>query len=143
VAELLGQHRYQLDDKGRIAMPTKFRGALKDGVVLTLGQGNCLWVFPAADFASRAAEFRGRPLDDPDTQHYLRFFFGSAETGRLDNQSRLTIPQKLRAQVGIDREAVVMGLFDRLEIWSARAWDSYEQEHVGEYRAGAMGPGRR
>jgi len=142
VAELLGQHRYQLDDKGRIALPTKFRESFETGAYITLGQGDYLWAFPVPEFATRAAEFRSRPLDDPETQAYLRFFFGSAEQVGMDRQGRLLIPQKLRQQAGIEREVVVMGIFDRLEVWPAAAWDRYEQMHVGAYRAGALGPGR-
>ncbi len=143
MAELLGQHRYQLDDKGRIALPSKFREAFTDGVYITLGQGDYLWAFPVEEFSRRAAEFRARPLDDPDAQAYLRFFFGSAEQVGMDRQGRLLVPQKLRAQVGIEREAVVMGLFDRLEIWPSRQWDQYEEKHVGAYRAGKLGPSGR
>ena len=114
--------------------------SLLPGGALLFGSGPHLQV---EEFSRRAAEFRSRPLDDPDAQAYLRFFFGSAEQVGMDRQGRLLVPQKLRAQVGIDREAVVMGLFDRLEIWPSRQWDQYEEKHVGAYRAGKLGPSGR
>lgn len=140
VAELLGQHRYQLDAKGRIALPAKFRDAFGDGVYLTLGQEGCLYAFPRAEWDRRATEVHSRPLAEQDARHYARMFFSSADRVDIDGQGRLVIPQKLRSEVGLAREAVVVGMYDRLEIWASDAWDRYEATHRGAYLSGTLQP---
>jgi MraZ protein len=140
VAELLGQHRYQLDTKGRIALPAKFREPFGEGVYLTLGQDGCLFAFPKQEWDRRSQEVRARPLNGQHARAYARMFFGNAEQVDLDSQGRLVIPQKHRSEVGIGREVLVIGVSDRLEIWSREAWDRYEQAHAGAYTTGSLKP---
>src|SRR5438067_7864331 len=76
VAELLGQHRYQLDSKGRIALPARFRDAFSSGVFLTLGQDGCLFAYPRDEWQRRSDEVRSRPLSGQEARAYARMFFG-------------------------------------------------------------------
>ena len=135
MAELLGTHSYQLDPKGRISLPGRFREAFADGAVLTLGQDGCLFCFPRAEWTARAAEIRDRA--------YARMFFGKAESLTLDGQGRLLIPQRLRNEAGIGKEAVVLGVSDRMEIWDRSAHERYEAAHAGAYQAGTLAPGAK
>ena len=141
MAELLGTHSYQLDPKGRISLPARFREVLSDGAVLTLGQDGCLFCFPRAEWESRAAEVRALPLSDATGRAYARMFFGKAEALDLDSQGRLLVPQRLRAEAGIRKEAVVVGVFDRMEIWDRETHERYEAGHGGAYQAGTLAPG--
>ncbi|MFB3738454.1 MAG: division/cell wall cluster transcriptional repressor MraZ [Candidatus Velamenicoccus archaeovorus] len=143
MAELLGTHSYQLDPKGRISLPGRFRDALADGAVLTLGQDGCLFCFPRAEWEQRSREVRDLPLSDGDGRAYARMFFGKAEPVELDAQGRLLIPQRLRGEVGITREAVVVGVYDRMEIWDRETHERYEQAHGGAYQAGTLDVGGR
>jgi MraZ protein len=138
VAELLGQHRYQLDQKGRIALPSKFREAFADGVYLTLGEDGCLYAFPREEWDRRREELRASRLSGQQARARARMFFGNAERVELDGQGRVVVPQKLRAAVGLHREVVVIGVSDWLEIWPQAAWERYEQAHAGAYTAGAL-----
>jgi MraZ protein len=140
VAELLGQHRYQLDAKGRIALPSKFREAFAEGVYLTLGQDGCLFAFPAEEWRRRSDEVRNHPISGTESRAYARMFFGNAERADLDGQGRLVVPQRLRNHIGLAREAVVVGVSERLDIWAAEAWDRYESSHAGAYSSGALEP---
>jgi len=140
VAELLGTHSYQLDPKGRISLPARFREAFADGAVLTLGQDGCLFCFPRAEWEGRASEVRNLPLSDAEGRAYSRMFFGKAEAVELDAQGRLLVPQRLRAEAGIRREAVVLGVFDRMEIWDRATYERYEAGHGGAYQTGALAP---
>lgn len=140
--ELLGQHRYQLDAKGRIALPARFHEPFAEGVYLTLGLDGCLWAFPRGEWERESEEVHRSPLTDRDARAYARMFFANAERTDLDAQGRLVIPQRLRAQVGLEREVAVVGVSDRLEIWPTRAWDLYEQSQVGGYTAGTLKPPR-
>lgn len=143
MAELLGTHSYQLDPKGRISLPGRFREALAGGAVLTLGQDGCLFCFPRAEWEERSREIRALPLSDAEGRAYARMFFGKAEAVELDSQGRLLIPQRLRSEVGIGKEAVVLGVFDRMEIWDRATHERYEQSHGGAYQAGALDIGGR
>jgi MraZ protein len=141
VAELLGTHSYQLDPKGRISLPSRFRDVFSQGAVLTLGQDGCLFCFPRDEWERRSEEVRNRPLSDAEARAYARMFFGNAESVDLDAQGRLVIPQRLRAEAGIAKDVVVLGVFDRMEIWDRGAHGRYEQMHAGAYQAGALEPG--
>ena len=143
MAELLGTHSYQLDPKGRISLPARFRDALSDGAVLTLGQDGCLFCFPRAEWEERASEVRDLPLSDAESRAYARMFFGKAEAVELDAQGRLLVPQRLRNEVGIRKEAVVVGVFDRMEIWDREMHERYESGHGGAYQAGTLAPATR
>lgn len=140
MAELLGAHSYQLDPKGRITLPARFREAFAEGLVLTLGQDGCLFCFPRAEWEARATEVGALPLSDAQARAYARMFFGKAEAVELDSQGRLLIPQRLRHEAGISREAVVLGVFDRVEIWDRAAHERYEAAHGGAYQAGTLDP---
>ena len=135
VAELVGLHRYQLDDKGRIALPAKFRAPFADGVYLTLGVDGCLWGFPREEWERRSQEVRAE-LGEAG-RHRERVFFAFAEMAAL-RQGRLTIPGRLRELVGMGREVVVVGVSSRIEIWPAAEWDRYEQAHMQTYLRGAV-----
>ncbi|HEX5949928.1 MAG TPA: division/cell wall cluster transcriptional repressor MraZ [Actinomycetota bacterium] len=141
MAELLGTHRYQLDPKGRVSLPARFRDVFADGAVLTLGQDGCLFCFPRAEWEARSGEVRSLPLSDAEGRAYARMFFGKAEAVELDAQGRLLIPQRLRGEIGIRKEVVVLGVFDRMEIWDKDAHERYEAAHGGAYQAGTLDPG--
>ena len=143
MAELLGTHSYQLDPKGRVSLPSRFREVFADGAVLTLGQDGCLFCFPRAEWDRRSGELRGHPLSDAQARAYSRMFFGKAESVEIDAQGRLLIPQRLRQEAGIGKEAVVLGVYDRMEIWDRATHERYEQAHGGAYQAGTLEPGGR
>lgn len=140
MAELLGAHSYQLDPKGRISLPARFRAAFADGAVLTLGQDGCLFCFPRAEWDERSAEVRSLPLSDAAGRAYARMFFGKAEAVEIDAQGRLLVPQRLRTEAGIDKEAVIVGVFDRMEVWDRDAYERYEATHAASYQAGTLDP---
>ena len=139
MAELLGTHSYQLDPKGRISLPARFREAFADGAYLTLGQDGCLFCFPRAEWDERSSEVRAAPLSDTEGRAYSRMFFGNAEPVDLDAQGRLVVPQRLRLQVGIRKEVVVVGVQDRMEIWDKAAHERYVEAFGGAYQAGTLG----
>jgi MraZ protein len=142
VADLLGTHSYQLDPKGRVSLPARFREAFADGCWLTIGQDSCLYVFPRVEWERRSDEVASSPLSDADGRAYARLFFGASDEAKVDGQGRITIPQRLRDAVGITKEVVVLGVRDRIEVWDRAAFDRYEQSFAGAYQAGTLAPGR-
>lgn len=142
MAELLGEHHYQMDPKGRLSLPAKFRDAFSEGVYMTLGQDGCLWAFPRSTWDQASETVQGRDFSEPNSRAYARFFFGSAERVDMDTQGRLVVPRKLRDTAHLAREVVVIGVFDRLEIWARDVWDLYAQANEGAYSSGALVPER-
>ena len=142
MAELLGAHSYQLDPKGRLSLPARFREALADGVWVTIGQDGCLFAFPRVEWQRYADEVSASPLSDAQGRAYQRLFFGSSDELRLDVQGRLTLPGRLRDAVGIGKDVIVLGVRDRMEIWDREAYERYEATFAGAYQAGTLEPGR-
>ena len=138
MAELLGEHTYQMDPKGRISLPVRFRDAFKAGVHLTLGQEGCLYAFPQEDWQREKRRVEERALANPSSRGYTRIFFGNAEHVDLDAQGRLVVPRRLREKAGLGRDVAVVGVADRLEIWSLEAWERYSEELEASYRSGSL-----
>ena len=126
----LGTYKPRLDDKGRLILPAKFRAQLAPGLVMTLGQEHCLFVFPMDEFRRMHDQLRRAPLTSRQARNYLRVFLSGATDELPDKQGRVSIPAHLRAYASLDRDVAVIGAGTRVEIWDARAWDTYlaEQE---------------
>lgn len=140
--ELVGEHHYQVDAKGRISLPTKFREAFEDGVYLTLGQDGCLFAFPRSEWDRRKEEVQALPISDPMNRAYARMFFGNADRVDLDPQGRLVLPRTLRETAHLGRQVAVVGVSDRLEIWDGAEWGRYREAHGGSYSSGVLVPER-
>lgn len=124
----LGTHTPRLDQKGRLFLPAKYRDELSGGLVITKGQEHCLYVFPTAEFSRITEALRTAPVTAKAVRDYSRVLFASASDESCDKQGRVTVPPKLRAYAGLDRDCVVIGANTRLEIWDATAWSEYETE---------------
>lgn len=119
---LKGEFQYALDDKGRVVIPPRFRRALGDQVVATRGIDPCVTVYSPAEWARVEERLRGLPTRQRDVVRYL---LAGAVDLELDRQGRVKLPQHLRQHAGIERDVVVVGLINRLEIWNRSAWQSY------------------
>jgi MraZ protein len=131
----LGTHRPRLDEKGRLALPAKFRDELAGGVVVTKGQDRCLFIWPAAEFAEVAAQLSTASSNRETVRRYSRTFFASASDEVPDRQGRITVPPVLRSYAGLDRDCVVLGANNRVEVWDATAWDEYSAESDDSFAA--------
>ncbi len=142
MAELLGTHEYQLDPKGRVSLPARFREAFAEGAFLTLGQDRCLYVFPRAEWDRVRAQVDALPLSDTASRAYQRAFLGQSGEAKLDAQGRVTIPPKLRELAGIRKEVSVLGLGARMEIWDRDTYERYSAANAGAYETGTLDPRR-
>lgn len=120
-----GTHTPKVDDKGRLFLPAKFREAMKEGLVITRGQDRALDVRTVSDFAEFTAKFRSASQTDASLRAYGRMLFSQASEQVPDKQGRVSLPPELREYAGLEREAVVIGVFDRVEIWEPAAWQRY------------------
>lgn len=121
----LGTHTPRLDDKGRLALPAKFRTELEGGLVITKGQERCLFVFPMAEFSRITELLRSAPVTQRSVRDYSRVFFASASHEVPDGQGRITVPAQLREYAGLSKDCVVIGANSRVEVWDSAAWQNY------------------
>ncbi len=117
-----GEFAHSLDEKGRLAIPAKFRGRFKEGAVVTRWIGECLAVFPAPEWDDLNAEITKRPRTDPAVARFRHFVLAGAHAADPDGQGRVTIPAHLREYASLAGEAVVIGNSDHLEVWEPGRW---------------------
>jgi transcriptional regulator MraZ len=122
---LLGEYEHTIDDKNRLTLPSRFRGAFADGIVVTRGMDGCLNAYAPADWAS-VVEARLASLHplSKEGRRMHRFFFSGASEGALDKQGRVSLPAALIQHAKLGRDVVVAGVNDHLEIWDRGAWQS-------------------
>ena len=117
----LGEHTHSLDAKGRVILPARFRDQLEGGAVMAKGLDGCLTVYPTAEFVERVArnlqEARARGAKE---RQAARAVFSSAIEITPDKQGRVAIPQHLREYAALDRDVIVAGSYDHIEIWDAQ-----------------------
>ena len=124
----IGEHQHTLDTKGRLIIPSKFRENLGDEFVMTKGLDNCLFVYPKGEWSILEEKLKTLPLTNKDARAFIRFFFSGATECVLDKQGRVLIPSNLREHSKLDKEAVIIGVSTRMEIWSKEEWNSYNDD---------------
>lgn len=118
----LGSHNHNLDTKGRLAIPAKFRDELAGGLVLTRGFDRCIALYPMAAWETLAQRINELSIADTDVRQFRRMVFSEAVDVPLDSQGRILVPAPLRTFAGIEREVVVIGVHSSVEIWSPSRW---------------------
>ena len=117
-----GEFGHSLDEKGRLAIPAKFRARFKEGAVVTRWIGECLAVFPAQEWAALNVEISKRPRTEPAVARFRHFVLAGAHEADPDAQGRVVIPAHLREYASLAGEAVVIGNSDHLEVWEPGRW---------------------
>lgn len=122
-----GQFKHTLDEKNRIIVPSKYRQALQGKLIMTRGLDGCLACYPAQEFEKYIEGLSSLPMEKKDVRQYMRTVASNAEECELDKQGRVVLPQRLKEAAGIIREIVIIGAFNRFEVWSAEAFGRYEE----------------
>ena len=125
---LTGEFNHSIDAKGRLIIPSKFREDLGENFMITKGMDGCLFIYPENEWKTFEEKLRTLPLTNKKARDFKRFFLGSAVDGDLDKQGRVLISSALRAYAGLDKEVVLAGVLDRIEIWNKTAWDERNAE---------------
>jgi MraZ protein len=120
-----GTYTPKLDEKGRLFLPAKFRDEMREGLVITRGQDRALDIRTHAAFAEFTEKFTRASQTDARMRAYGRMLFALASEQVPDKQGRVSLTPELRAYAGLGREAVVIGIYDRIEIWEPGAWTRY------------------
>lgn len=121
---LTGEYNHNIDNKNRLIIPSKFREILGENVVLTKGLDGCLFLYSEQEWKNFQEQLKTLPLINKEARGFKRFFLGSAVDGSIDKQGRILISSALRSFAGLDREVVLAGMLDRVEIWDKAKWDA-------------------
>ena len=125
---LLGEYEHTLDIKGRLAMPAKLREALGNKFIITKGLDGCLFVYDMDEWRKVEAKLAALPMSRKTARDFTRFLFGGACEGACDKQGRVLLPANLRKHAGLEKDAVIVGVGSRAEIWDAQRWAAYNEE---------------
>ncbi len=135
----MGEYNHTVDAKGRLIVPSKFRELLGEEFVITKGLDGCLFMYSSEEWNSIEAKFREVSQFSKDARKFARFFFASAAVCEVDKQGRVLISAVLREFAGIEKEVVLAGVVNRIEIWSKDRWQetsAYDDvEEVAEHMA--------
>ncbi len=129
----MGEYQHSLDDKGRLTIPAKFRNGLGDRFIATKGLDNCLFLYPLPEWEQIELKLKTLPFTRADARAFMRFFFSGAVDCELDKQGRINLPPTLRDYAKVERDAVVIGVSNRVEVWSAAAWEAYQSSAEASY----------
>lgn len=129
----MGEYRHNIDEKGRMIVPAKFREGLGESFVLTRGLDQCLFVYSMDEWKILETKLKNLPLTKKDARSFTRFFFSGAVECEVDKQGRINIPQTLRGYSGLVKECVVIGVANRIEVWSKEIWEDYITESENSF----------
>lgn len=122
----IGEFTHNLDEKGRMALPAKFRPKLKGSAIITRGLDACLFVFTAEEWKKLAEKLVSLPITQANSRAFVRLMLAGATDVEIDKQGRILVPDYLREYAGLAKEVVVTGLYNRIEIWGSERWMEYK-----------------
>lgn len=121
----MGEFQHNIDAKGRMIVPAKFRESLGQTFIVTRGLDQCLFVYPMNEWKALEKKLKRLPLTRKDARAFTRFFFSGAVECTVDKQGRINIPAPLRKYALLEKECVVIGVSNRIEFWAKDEWEDY------------------
>lgn len=125
---LIGEFSYTLDPKKRLAIPAKLRKEIGAKAVITRGLDSCLFIYPQKEWQALADKLNNLPLGQGATRSFARLMFSGAQEVDLDGLGRVLIPDYLKNYAGLKKEIVIVGVYNRLEVWDKEHWQAYQKE---------------
>ena len=124
----MGEYSHSLDTKGRLIMPAKLRQDIGDKFILTKGWDGCLFAFSQTEWNNFEEKLKGLPLSDKNARNFVRFFLSGATECEIDKQGRFLIPTNLRISANLEKDAIIIGVGTRIEIWNKETWEKCDEE---------------
>lgn len=125
---LIGEYEHTIDAKGRLSMPSKLRRDMGEAFIVTKGLDGCLFAFSQEEWKNFETKLKSLPLSDKNARNFVRFFLAGATECEIDKQGRFLIPSNLREAGKLGKEAIIIGVGTRLEIWNKEIWTSKDEE---------------
>lgn len=120
----IGQYNHTIDEKGRIIIPSKLRNELGNNFIVTRGLDGCLFIYSNIEWMNIVSKYKNLP-DTKEKRNFMRVFLSLATICEYDKQGRINIPTSLISYANLKKDCVIVGVFDRLEIWSKESWDEF------------------
>lgn len=123
----IGEYKYNLDNKNRLAVPSKFRKLFKDGLVITKGLDSCLFIYTSREWTKLADKLANLPFSQAKSRAFSRMMLAGAMDLNLDGQGRIVLPDYLKSFATLNKKVVIAGLYNRLEVWDEKMWTKYQR----------------
>ena len=123
----IGEYQYSIDDKGRVALPVKFRAKFEESCVITRGLDHCLWVYTKEEWEKLAEEISHLPITQKNARSFARLMLAGAVEIKPDKIGRVNLPNFLKEYSGIKNKVVIAGVYNRLEIWPEKVWEEFKK----------------
>ena len=123
----IGEYEYKIDNKNRLAIPVKFRDQLKSGLVATRGIDTCLSIYTKKSWQKLVEKLKSLPISKSKNRAFNRLMLAGAMDMKLDKQGRITLPDFLIKYANLKKQAIIAGLYDRLEVWDKKIWQDYKK----------------
>ncbi len=124
----LGEYKYNIDEKKRLAVPAKFRQALGKKAVITRGLDNCLFLYPMNEWEILAKKLSQLPISQADARGFARIMLAGAMEVSLDRLGRILVPDYLKKYAKLQKKAIIAGLYNRIEVWDEKSWELYKTQ---------------
>ena len=124
----IGEYHHSIDEKGRLTIPSKLRDDLGEQFILTRGLDGCLFIYPNNEWNNVINKYKELP-NIKEARNFMRFFLSGATNQEFDKQGRINIPSPLINYANLNKECIIIGVNDRLEIWSKENWESFVSEN--------------
>ena len=128
----IGEFHHNIDDKGRIAIPSKYRDILGNNFVITRGIEHCIYVYPNDTFNHIVTKLESLPFTKKDARDFTRFLMSGATAIELDKQGRVNVPSPLITYANLSKNCVIIGTGDRLEIWDEEDFNEFMSSATNE-----------
>ena len=128
-----GEYQHTLDAKGRVIIPSRLRDGLGERFFITRGLDHCIFAYPAEEFEVLQKKLKSFPMTKGDSRAFVRLILAGAMEVEIDKQGRVLVPQYLRDYAQVEKEVMILGVGERVEIWSEKAWKDYFTVIDGNY----------
>lgn len=127
---LIGEYHHNIDEKGRLIIPSKFREDIGNSFVVTRGLDGCLFVYSLIEWEKIVTKLKKLPFTKKDTRTFMRFFLAGATVCEFDRQGRVNLVNSLIEYAGLKKECLIIGVNDRLEIWALDKYNDLMSENL-------------
>ena len=135
----MSEYNHSIDAKGRVIVPAKFREELAESFVVTQGLDGCLFVFPNTEWQNFEEKLKSLPMANKDARKFVRFFLAGATLAEVDKQGRILLPSVLREFAALEKDVVLVGVGNRVEIWDKKRWEEStsfdDMDEIAEHMA--------